>query len=124
LANKVQNLTWYISEKKNIINQSENIPQLIDPNQFKNLLQKDIWSNQTLIDKLDITTILTLQSPTVVDIHAGEDELKKILNTDALSDVITEKSISAIQKSLITADRLLDTRGKFKDKASDFADKL
>ncbi|HMS90673.1 MAG TPA: hypothetical protein PKC87_00415, partial [Candidatus Absconditabacterales bacterium] len=118
LANKVQNLTWYLSDKKNSIIQSENIPELIDPNQFRILLTNPVWSNQTQIDKIDISTLLTLHSTTPIDIHAGEDELKKIVNNDSISSVITKETISSIQKSLTTADKLLDTRDIFQDKAS------
>ncbi len=118
LANKVQNLTWYLSDKKNSIIQSENIPELIDPNQFRILLTNPVWSNQTQIDKIDISTLLTLHSTTPIDIHAWEDELKKIVNNDSISSVITKETISSIQKSLTTADKLLDTRDIFQDKAS------
>jgi hypothetical protein len=45
--------------------------------------------------------------------------LKKIVNNDALSDSITEKTLLSLEKSLKTADTLFETRGKFKDKASD-----
>lgn len=119
LANKIQNLTWYLSDKKSSITQSQNIPELIDPLQFKELLKNNVWSSQVQIDKIDITTLLTLDSSTVVDIHAGENELKKIINNDAISGVITEKTIQTIEKSLKTADKLLETRGIFKNNASD-----
>jgi hypothetical protein len=46
------------------------------------------------------------------------------VNNDKISDAITIKSIEAIQKSLKTADKLLDTRGKFKTKASELMDKI
>ncbi len=124
LANKVQNMTWYLADKKNIITQSKNIPELMNPVQCKALLSKPIWSNQAQIDTLDITTILTLNSTTAVDIHAWEDELKKIINNDAITGVITEKTITAIEKSLNTADKLLDTREKFQDKTTDLIDKI
>ncbi len=119
LANKVQNMTWYLSDKKNIILASKNIPELIDPNQCKELLKKNIWSTQVQVDAIDITTLLTLHSSQAIDIHAGESELKKIVNNDALSDSITEKTLLSLEKSLKTADTLFETRGKFKDKASD-----
>jgi hypothetical protein len=70
LANTVQNITWFLSDKKNIITANKNIPELINPAQFKTLLNKPVWSNQAQIDKLDIATILTLNSSTAVDIHA------------------------------------------------------
>lgn len=124
LANKVQNITRYLSDKKNIIDQSDNIVELINPNQFKLLLHNPVWSNQAQINKLDITTLLTLHSTTPVDIHADDEELKKIVNNDALLGVITEKTIPAIQKSLKTADKLLDSRGKFKTKTSDLIDTI
>ncbi len=124
LANKVQNLTWYLSDKKNIIIGSKNIPELMNPHQFKLLLNKPVRSNQAQIDTLDIANVLTLNSSTAFDVHAWEDEFKKIVNSDKISDVITEKTITAIQKSLKTADSLLDTRGKFKDKASELIDKI
>jgi len=124
LANKVQNMTWYLADKKNVIIQSKNIPELMNPVQFKALLSKPIWSNQAQIDTLDITTILTLNSSTAVDIHAWEDELKNIINNDAITGVITEKTITAIEKSLDTADKLLDKREKFQDKTTDLIDKI
>ncbi|MCX6824821.1 MAG: hypothetical protein NTY80_01230 [candidate division SR1 bacterium] len=124
LANKVQNLTWYLSDKKNIITSTENIPELTNPNQFKNLLNKNIWSDQKQIDKIDITTLLTLNSSKLVDIHSGEDELKKIINNDKISGVITKKSIAAIEKSLNAADDVLDTRGEYKNKSSELVDKI
>lgn len=124
LANKVQNLTWYLSDKKNTLITSKNIPELMNPNQFKTLLSKPVWSNQVQIDKLDIATVLTLNSSNPVDIHAWEDELKKIVNNDKISGVITEKSITAIEKSLQTADKLLDTREKYKGKSSELIGKI
>ena len=124
LANKVQNMTWYLADKKNIITQSKNIPELMNPVQFKALLSKPIWSNQVQIDKLDITTILTLNSSTEVNIHAWEDELKKIINDDAITGVITEKTIAAIESSLNTADNLLDKRENFQDKTTDLIGKI
>ncbi|MEI6773669.1 MAG: hypothetical protein WCL18_02350 [bacterium] len=57
----------------------------MNPNQLKKLLSNPVWSNQAQIDKLDITTLLTLNSPTAVDIHMGEDELKNIVNNSAIS---------------------------------------
>lgn len=124
LANKVQNLTWYLSDKKSTITHIENIPELMNPNQFKLLLSNPVWSVQTQIDALDISKILTLNSSTAVDIHAWENELKNIINNDAITGVITEKTIQAIQKSLQTADKLLDTRGKIKSKASTLVDTI
>ena len=124
LANKVQNLTWYLSDKKNSIIQSENIPELMNPNQFKILLSNPVWSHQVQIDKLDISTLLTLNSTTPIDIHAWEDELKKIVNNDTISGVITKETITSIQKSLTSADKILDTRWKFKDKSSDLISKI
>ena len=124
LANKVQNLTRYLSDKKNTIIQSQNIPQLIDPYQFKLLLSNPIWSNQAQIDKLDISTLLTLNSSTPVDIHAWESELKKIINNENISNVITDTTISAMQKALTAAEKLLDSRGKFQDTTSDLVDNI
>jgi len=120
LANKVQNLTWYLSDKKSTITASENIPELMNPVKFKTLLNKPVWSTQAQIDKLDITTLLSLDTSTGVELSdADKVELKKIVDSDAISGVITEKTITAIQKSLTTADKLLDTREKVKTKASD-----
>lgn len=124
LANKVQNLTWYIWDHKNIIHQSEHIPELMDPNQLRILLNRPIWSNQTQIDALDITTVFTLHWSTAVDIHWWEAELKKIIDNATISGVITEKTVSAMQKSLKTADKLLDTQVKIKGKSSDLIDKI
>ncbi len=124
LANKVQNLTWYLADKKNIIVASKNIPELINPNKFKELLSKPVRSNQAQIDKLDITTLLTLNSKDPVDIHQWEEDLKKIVNNDKIAGVITPETISSIQKSLVTADKLLNDRWKFKEKASDMIDKI
>ncbi|MEI6117967.1 MAG: hypothetical protein WCP92_01595 [bacterium] len=92
----------------------------MNPVKFKTLLNKSVWSIQTQIDKLDITTILSLDTSTGVELSI-EDKvaLKKIVNNDAVSGVITEKTITAIQSSLNTADKLLDTREKVKTKASD-----
>jgi hypothetical protein len=42
----------------------------MNPVQFKKLLTNPIWLNQAQIDTIDITTILTLNSSTPVDIHA------------------------------------------------------
>ncbi|MCX6824316.1 MAG: GDSL-type esterase/lipase family protein [candidate division SR1 bacterium] len=120
LANKVQNITWYLSDKKNTIIASENIPELMNPVKFKTLLNKPVWSTQAQIDKLDITTILSLDTSTGVELSTEDKAaLKKIVDNDAVSGVITKKTITAIQNSLITADNLLDMRVKVKTKASD-----
>jgi len=125
LANKVQNITRYLSDKKNIIIASKNIPKLMNPAKFKTLLNDPVWANQTQIDKLDINTILTLNSSnTAVDVKEGENELKKIVNNPEIEKAITEKSITAIQKSLKSADKLLDNRAKFQDKATTLLDKV
>ena len=124
LANKVQNLTWYLADKKNTIIASKNIPELMNPTQFKTLLGKPVRSNQAQIDKLDITTVLTLNSNNPVDIHLWEEDLKKIVNDDKIAKVITPETIQSIQKSLKTADTLLENRWKFKDKASVLVDKI
>lgn len=124
LANKVQNIVWYLSDKKNIILWSENIPELMNPSKFKTLLSNTIWSNQKQIDKIDISTLLTLNSSTPVDVYLWEDELKKIINNDAISWVITEKTIDSIQKSLKTTDKLLDSRYKIKTKSTQLIDKI
>jgi len=50
--------------------------------------------------------------------------LKKIINSDVITGVITKETIASIEKSLKTADKLLDTRGKFQDKATDLIDKI
>jgi len=97
----------------------------MNPYNFKELLNKECWSTQVSIDKLDINKILTLDSPTAtVDFEANKDKLFEIVNADVMNTVITEKSITSIQKSLKTADKLLDSRGKFSDKAMDLVDKL
>ncbi|MEI7558038.1 MAG: hypothetical protein WCJ45_04360 [bacterium] len=72
---------------------------------------------------MEISKILTLHSSSV-DIHAGEAELKKIIDNEQISSVITDGTISSIQKSLGTADKLLDTRGNIKDKATGMIDKI
>lgn len=124
LANKVQNLVWYISDKKSSLGIIDTIPELINPSKFTTLLKNPVWSNQAQIDKFNITTILTLNSSSKVDVHAWDDQLKAIVNNPALAAVITEKTIPAIQKSLKTADKLLDNRGKFQDKATVLVDKI
>jgi len=125
LANKVQNITRFLSDKKSIITTAKNIPELENPYKFEQLLVKnDTRSDQTKIDKLDITKILTLDNKTAVDVADWEDKLKGIVNNDKLKDAITKESIESIQKSLKTADKLLDTREKFKTKASEMMDKI
>jgi|GEM_PF-2553721 len=97
----------------------------MNPAKFKTLLNDPVWANQTQIDKLDINTILTLNSSnTAVDVKEGENELKKIVNNPEIEKAITEKSITAIQKSLKSADKLLDNRAKFQDKATTLLDKV
>jgi hypothetical protein len=44
--------------------------------------------------------------------------LRDIANNGSMNDVITEKSIAAIEKSLSTANNVLDKRAGFKDTAS------
>lgn len=123
LANKVQNITRYLADKKSVITAWTNIPELMNPAKFKLLLNKPVWSNQAQIDKLDITKLLTLDSKTSVELTDKEKEdLKKIVNNPKIP--ITKETIASIEKSLKTADKLLDTRGKFKDKASDLVDKI
>jgi len=119
----VQNISWYLSDKKSLITASKDIPELMNPVKFKTLLNKPVWSTQSQIDKLDITTIFSLDTSVGVELSDAEKtELKKIVdNTDM---PITEKTISAIQKSLKTADKLLDTRKKVKTKASEWVDKI
>jgi len=124
LANKIQNITRYLSDHKNIIIQNNSIPELMNPYNFKELLNKEYWSNQVLINKLDINQILTLDATTSVDFEVNKDKLLEIVNSDVMNTVITEKSITSIQKSLKTADNLLDSRGKFSDKATELVDKL
>lgn len=124
LANKVQNLTWYLADKKNIITTSKNILELENPNEFKKLLSRSEWSNQAQIDKLDIHTLLTLNSTTPVNIQSWEEELKKIVNDDKIASVITPETITAIQKSLTTTDKLLTTRGEFKNQSTELVDKI
>jgi hypothetical protein len=96
----------------------------MNPYNFKELLNKEYWSNQVLINKLDINQILTLDATTSVDFEVNKDKLLEIVNSDVMNTVITEKSITSIQKSLKTADNLLDSRGKFSDKATELVDKL
>ena len=123
LANKVQNITRYLSDKKSVIAASKSIPELMNPVKFKKLLNNPAWSNQVQIDKLDITKILTFDATTGVELSdADKAELKKII--DNANMPITEKTIASIQKSLKSADKILDSRGKFKDKASDLVDKI
>ena len=125
LANKVQNLTRYLADKKNIITTAKNIPELEDPYLFKTkLLSNPIWSNQVQIDKVDIATLLTLNSKDPVDITESKKKLREIVDDENISKVITKETIGSIEKSLKTADKLLDSRGKFKDKASDLVDKI
>jgi len=95
----------------------------MNPVKFKKLLNNPAWSNQVQIDKLDITKILTFDATTGVELSdADKAELKKIV--DNANMPITEKTIASIQKSLKSADKILDSRGKFKDKASDLVDKI
>jgi len=95
----------------------------MNPVKFKKLLNNPAWSNQVQIDKLDITKILTFDATTGVELSdADKAELKKII--DNANMPITEKTIASIQKSLKSADKILDSRGKFKDKASDLVDKI
>ena len=90
----------------------------MNPAKFKTLLEKPIRSNQKELDKLDINTILSIDSTTGVDLSDDEIRaLKNIVDNDKIP--ITAKIIESIQKSLKTADKLLDTREKFQDKASD-----
>jgi len=97
----------------------------MNPVKFKTLLNKPVWSTQAQIDKLDITTILSLNTSTGVELSTEDKAaLKKIVDNDAVSGVITEKTITAIQNSLITADNLLDMRVKVKTKASDLMDTI
>ncbi len=123
LANKVQNLTWYLSDKKNIITESKNIPELMNPYKFKELLAQKTWSTQTQIDKLDINKVLTLDSTTGVELSEDEKaKFKKIVDNDNMP--ITKKTIESIQKSLKTADKLLDSRGKLNTNATELVDKI
>lgn len=125
LANKIQNITWYLADKKNIITTSKNIPELENPYLFKTkFLDKIEWSNQAQIDKLDINTLFTLHSTNPVDIQLWEEELKKIVNDNKIAGVITPETIGAIQKSLTTADKLLTTRGEFKNQSTELVDKI
>jgi len=95
----------------------------MNPVKFKKLLNNPAWSNQVQIDKLDITKILTFDATTGVELSdADKAELKKII--DNANMPITEKTIASIQKSLKSADKILNSRGKFKDKASDLVDKI
>ncbi|MEI8009375.1 MAG: hypothetical protein WCI00_08720 [bacterium] len=90
----------------------------MNPAKFKTLLEKSVRSNQKEIDKLDIKTILSIDSTIGIDLSDDEKKaLKDIVNNDKIP--ITAKTIESIQKSLKTADKLLDTREKFQDKASD-----
>ncbi len=124
LANKIQNLTWYLSDKKNIITESKNIPELMNPYIFKELLKQDVRSDQKKIDKLDINKILTLYSDKIVDVNENNDKLTAIANDPAMKNVITKESIKAIQKSLISADILLDHRWTLSSKATELIDKI
>lgn len=119
LANKVQNITWYLSDKKDSIINIKNIPELMNPLKFKELLKNKLWSNPAQLDTIDIGTLLTLDVTDPIDIHAGDDELRKIVNNDAILWVITKETITSIQNSLKTADNLLDSRQKFTSKTSD-----
>lgn len=124
LANKVQNMTRYMADHKQQLAKNLNIPQLMNPLQCKKLLDSPVRSNQIQLKNLDISSILTLDSQNTLDIHAGEDELKNIVNSDMMEWVITEKTIWSIQKALKSADKLLDTRGKFSDTATQLVDKI
>lgn len=124
LANKVQNMTRYMADHTHILANTPTIPQLMNPLQCKKLLDSPVRSNQIQLKNLDISTILTLDSQSALDIHAGEDELKNIVNSDVIEWVITEKTIWSIQKALKSADKLLDTRGKFSDTATELVDKI
>lgn len=121
LANKVQNITRYLSGKKNIITASDSIPELMNPYKFKDLLNKTIRSNQATIDQIDISTILSIDSTDGVDMTTEEKaKIQAIIDKVPL----TEKSVKSIQKSLKTADKLLDNREKLTGKATDLVDKL
>lgn len=123
LANKVQNLTWFLADKKSSITASDNIPELMNPAKFKALLSKPVWSNQVQIDKLDITKVLTLDATASNEMSDKEKaDLQKIVNNPNIP--ITKETIASIDKSLLTADKLLETRGNIKSKASDLVDKI
>ncbi len=119
LANKVQNITQYLNINKNKIPQQAIIPELNNPYKFMKLLEHDRWKNMNDLYTLDISTVLTLDSSEWV---CMSDEEKKLLwdisNNEKMNTVITAKSIAAIEKSLVTAQNVLDKRAGFKDTAS------
>lgn len=119
LANKVQNISQYLNiHKSKLLNQTA-IPELSNPYKFMKLLQNDVWKNMDTLYTLDVSTILTLDSTEWVLMSDEEKKLMwDIANNDGMNNVITAKSIAAIEKSLTTANNVLDKRAGFKDTAS------
>jgi len=131
LANKVQNITWFLEDNKSSIMRENNVPELTNPVAFKTLLTTgDTRSNKTTMAALKVGDVLTLGSKTAVNYDENNDKLKAIVSpTDAASKAkldwaITLKSINAIQKALKSADKLLDKRLTYKTKAVDLVDKI
>lgn len=134
LANKVQNISWFLADNKHIITEYTNIPKLMNPYKFKELLTKPetARSDQKILDTLDIKTILDLGSTDWLVLNDEEKaKLKEIVTNKTTGAttinweiLITETSVASIQKSLKTADNLLDKREKINDNVTWFIDKL
>lgn len=119
LAKKVQNISQYLNiNKSKLLNQTA-IPELSNPYKFMKLLQNDVWKDMDALYSLDVSTIFTLDSTKWVLLSDEEKKLMwEIVNNNGMNSVITEKSIAAIEKSLNTANNVLDKRVVFKGTAS------
>lgn len=124
LANKVENFTQFLKIHKNTLAKAEDIPELMNPAKCMDLLKNPLRDKTENIYTTPISTLLTLNKTDWVELVAGGDEEKKLKaiadNTfGAMDTKQIDGAVKAMEKSLVTADKFLDMRGTYQDKATD-----
>jgi hypothetical protein len=120
LAKKVQNMTTFISlHKEEFGNQP--VPQLLNTYKCKELLENDVWSDATNLQKPETLQLFSLNSSDGIIMTADEKaKLKEIVNNSKLR--MTPKLVENIEKSLKTASSFLDKRTFFQEQFASIFD--
>ncbi len=122
LANKVESCIAFISRycgEGKTLGDGNKVDKLANANEFRKLLYNSLWWDSTaLLSKTPEDFGLTVGDAAVGNLsNADKAELKKIVDDEKMP--INKKTIEAIMKSLPTAQKFLEKRAGYKDKAVD-----
>lgn len=113
LAKKIQNLTAFVVLHKNDFSDG-NIPQLVNPCKYRELLNNPVRSTTKDFDKPETLALFALHTTEWGQVSAEEKQkLQDIIKK--LPVTLNEQTLANMEKALTTTDKFLDKRSVFQN---------